>query len=89
VPICLEELWPAAVWEYAEQQGWLRPRSQKGLIGERLLQRLAEEDERLSDLIDDAWRPNFERRVIDDEACQRKSAGQPISPVFPVLRSRQ
>lgn len=72
VPICLEELWPPAVWLHAEQQGWLSPRSKKGLIGEKLLQRLAEQDDRLSDLIEDAWRPYFEQRVNDDQASTAK-----------------
>ena len=72
VPICLEELWPIPVWEHAEQQGWLIARSKKGLIGETLLQRLADEDERLSDLIDDAWRLYFERRVDDRPASTAK-----------------
>ena len=72
VPICLEELWPPIIWSYAEHQGWLRPRSKKGLIDEKLLQRLADEDERLSELIDDAWRPYFERRVNDDQASTAK-----------------
>lgn len=72
VPICLEELWPADVWQRAEQQGWLVARSKKGLIGEKLLQRLADQDERLSDLIEDAWRPYFERRVNDDAAAGAK-----------------
>lgn len=74
VPICLEELWPPIIWSYAEQQGWLRLRSKKGLISETLLQRLADDDERLSDLIDDAWRPYFERQVSDDEASIAKVA---------------
>lgn len=72
VPICLEELWPPAVWAHADQQGWLCPRSKKGLIGEKLLQRLAEQDDRLSDLIDDEWRPYFERRVDDAETSAAK-----------------
>lgn len=72
VPICLEELWPSDVWQYAEHQGWLSPRSKKGLIGEKLLQRLAEEDERLSDLIDDEWRRYFEWRVNDDQLSTSK-----------------
>ncbi|GEM_PF-590381 len=72
VPICLEELWPLPVWAHAEQQGWLSARSMKGLVGEKLLQRLAEEDERLSDLINDAWRPYFERRVDDDQTSTAK-----------------
>ncbi len=63
IPVCLEELWPAGVWQTADQRGWLSTRPKKGLVGETLLQRLAEQDERLSDLIDDAWRPFFERRV--------------------------
>jgi len=73
VPICLEELWPPAVWQHAEQQGWLRLRSKRGLIGEKLLQRLTEDDERLSELIDDAWRPYLERRVNDDQASTAKT----------------
>lgn len=72
VPICLEELWPSAVWQHADQQGWLSPRSKKGLIGENLLQRLAEDDERLSDLIDHSWRTYFERRVNDDQNSTAK-----------------
>lgn len=72
IPICLEELWPASTWQHAEQQGWLAARSKKGLIGEKLLQRLADEDERLSDLIDDAWRSYFERRVNDDATGSAK-----------------
>lgn len=72
VPICLEELWPSTVWMHAQQQGWLSSRSKKGLIGEKLLQRLTEEDERLSDLIDDAWRLYFDRRVNDDQASTAK-----------------
>ncbi|SNB56905.1 MULTISPECIES: ATP-dependent endonuclease [unclassified Agrobacterium] len=65
IPVCLEELWPAQVWAHAAQQGWLVPRRKKGLFSEQLLQRLAVEDERLSDLLDDAWRPYFEQRVND------------------------
>jgi len=72
VPICLEELWPATVWQHSHQQGWLSPRSKKPLVGENLLQRLAEEDCRLSDLIDDAWRPYFEWRVNDDPTISAK-----------------
>jgi energy-coupling factor transporter ATP-binding protein EcfA2 len=72
VPTCLEELWPPAVWRHAEQQGWLKPRSKKGLMGEKLLQRLTEEDERLSELIDDAWRPYFDWRVNDEDASSAK-----------------
>ena len=63
IPVCLEELWPATVWQTADELGWLSARPKKGLVGEILLQRLAEQDERLSDLIADAWRPYFERRV--------------------------
>lgn len=33
---------------------------------------MADEDERLSDLIEDAWRPYFERRVNDDAASNAK-----------------
>lgn len=90
VPICLEELWPSTVWMHAEQQGWLCPRSKKGLIGEKFLQRLTEKDERLSDLIDDAWRPYFERRVNDDEASTAKVAwaayiaGLPPAQIEPI-----
>lgn len=90
VPICLEELWPVVVWQHAEQQGWLSLRSKKGLIGEKLLQRLTEEDERLSDLIDDAWRPYFERRVNDDQANTAKGdwaayiVGLPHAQIEPI-----
>jgi energy-coupling factor transporter ATP-binding protein EcfA2 len=90
VPICLEELWPSVVWLHAEQQGWLGSRSKKGLIGEKLLQRLADEDERLSDLIDPAWRPYFERRVNDDQASTAKVdwaayiAGLPRDQIEPI-----
>lgn len=72
IPIAIEELWPIDVWNHAHQQGWLVARSKHGLIGEKLLQRLAEEDERLSDLIDDAWRPYFEKRVNDDPVSSAK-----------------
>ncbi|MFT8777132.1 MAG: AAA family ATPase [Gluconacetobacter liquefaciens] len=72
VPVCLEELWPSVVWEYAEQQGWLSDRPKKGLVGEKLLQRLADKDERLSDLIDDTWRVYFKRRVNDDQTSTAK-----------------
>ncbi len=73
VPVCLEELWPPQVWDYAEQQGWLTARQKKGLFSEPLLQRLAVEDERLSDLLDDAWRIYFERRVNDAQGSTAKS----------------
>ncbi|MBX9450297.1 MAG: ATP-binding protein [Mesorhizobium sp.] len=73
IPVCLEEFWPPQVWAYAEHQEWLIPRSKKGIFSEPLLQRLAEEDERLSDLLDDAWRIYFERRVNDAEGSTAKT----------------
>lgn len=72
IPIALEELWPLDVWNHADQQGWLLPRPKKGLVGEKLLQRLAEEDERLSDLLDHDWRPYFEKRVNDNKDSSAK-----------------
>lgn len=72
IPVALEELWPPDVWIHADQQGWLVRRSKKGLIGERLLERLTEEDERLSDLIDDDWRLYFEKRVQDEPGSTAK-----------------
>jgi hypothetical protein len=72
IPVAIEELWPAEVWTYADQRGWLVQRSKKGLVSEKLLERLAEKDERLSDLIDDSWRPFFEKRVNDDHASTAK-----------------
>lgn len=72
VPITLEELWPAETWEHARQQGWLVPRPKKGLLSETLLQRLAEEDARFSDLIEDGWRPYFEWRVNDAQDSTAK-----------------
>lgn len=77
IPVSLEELWPVEVWSHADQQGWLIARSKKGLLGDKLLQRMAERDERLSDLIDDAWRPYFEKRVTD-RVARRKPSGQPV-----------
>ncbi len=41
LPVCLEELWPQEVWDYAGQQGWLTARPKKALFSEQLLQRLA------------------------------------------------
>lgn len=72
IPIAIEELWPRDVWNHADQQGWLVARSKKGLVGEKLLQRLADQDERLSELIDDAWRSYFEKRVNDDATSTAK-----------------
>lgn len=72
IPVSLEELWPIGVWNHADENGWLVARSKKGLIGEKLLQRLTEQDERLSELIDDAWRPYYEKRVNDDQASGAK-----------------
>lgn len=74
LPICLEELWPLETWAYAEQQGWLVARPKGSLIEDKLVQRLADEDERLSDLIEDSWSPYFERRVNDDIASGAKIA---------------
>ncbi|MBA4013254.1 MAG: hypothetical protein C0481_15420 [Phenylobacterium sp.] len=73
VPVTLEELWPLEVWHQAEKHGWLADRPMKGLVSERLLGRLVEEDERLSDLIEDEWRIYFERRVNDAADSTAKS----------------
>lgn len=73
IPVCLEELWPSAVWLHAEQQGWLTQRSKKGLFGESLLQRLTEQNERLSDLIDEGWRLYFDSRVKDSSEGTAKA----------------
>lgn len=72
IPVALEELWPQDVWSHAADQGWLVPRSKKGLIGDKLFQRLADENERLNDLIEDAWRPYFENCVNDDLVAAAK-----------------
>ncbi len=71
-PITLEELWPADVWAHADEAGWLASRPKKGLVGEGLLQRLAEDDERLSDLVEDAWRVYFDKRANDGQASNAK-----------------
>lgn len=73
VPVCLEELWPLQLWDYAEQQGWLIARQKKGLFSEPLLQRLAVEDARLSDLLDGSWRTYFEHKVDDAQGSTAKS----------------
>lgn len=73
VPVTLEELWPAEVWNTAEARGWLVARPIKGHIGERLLTRLVERNERLSDLLEDDWRIYLERRVDDDAESTAKS----------------
>lgn len=72
IPVALEELWPPEIWIEADQKGWLAPRSKQGLMSECFLQRLAETNERLSDLIDDAWKLYFEKRVNDDPATGAK-----------------
>ena len=73
VPVTLEELWPAGVWRTAERRGWLVPRPIKGLIGEGLLARLVEENERLSDLLHDEWRIFLERKVADGPESTAKT----------------
>lgn len=90
IPVTLEELWPPSVWLHASQNNWLVPRSKKGLLGEGLLQRLAEKDERLSELISDDWRPYFETRVNDTPGSLAKTtwaayiSGLPAAELEPI-----
>ena len=72
LPVTLEELWPAVVWQRAQDQGWLVERPRKGLLSEGLLARMVNEDLRLSDVIDDDWRIYFENQVNDDPASTAK-----------------
>lgn len=73
LPIALEELWPLDVWLDADQRGWLADRPKKGLIGAQLTQRLVEEDAKLSDLLDEAWRIYFERCANSELEAHAKS----------------
>lgn len=54
IPVCLEELWPKSVWEHAKREGWLADRPPEGIIGQKVFDRLANDD-RLSDIVDDEW----------------------------------
>lgn len=63
IPICFEELWPKDAWDDALRRRWLADRPKKGLIGARLTERLAEDDVRLSDLIEDDWKIYLEKNV--------------------------
>ncbi|WP_183254125.1 AAA family ATPase [Brevundimonas basaltis] len=72
LPVTLEELWPAAVWQRAQEQGWLVQRPRKGLLSEDLLARMVDEDLRLSDVVENDWRIYFENQVNDDPASTAK-----------------
>lgn len=72
LPVALEELWPAAVWDMAREQGWLVQRPRKGLLSEALLARMVSDDLRVSDLIEDDWRIYFENQVNDDRTSTAK-----------------
>jgi predicted ATP-dependent endonuclease of OLD family len=60
LPICFEEMWPEARWAEAKANSWLVDRPKKGLIGEVLATRLAEENCPLGDLIDNSWKVFFD-----------------------------
>ncbi len=89
IPTTLEELWPAEIWDHAATQGWLAARSKKGLISEKLLERLTETNERLGDLIEDEWRIYFEKCADDSgkSAWANYMCGLPVEKLEPLASS--
>lgn len=84
IPTSLEELWPINIWEHADQMGWLIPRKkQNELVGEKLMKRFFEKNERLSDLIDDDWRIYFEKRVDEGKASAKVNLATYITSLSP------
>lgn len=74
IPVTLEELWPLSIWEHAEREGWLANRQKTGILSEALVNRLAVEDIKLSDLIDDEWRIYYDFCADGGWGSQAKSA---------------
>lgn len=74
IPATLEEYWPRQVWDHAESKGWLVDRPKAGTLSEGLVDRLADENLRLGDLLNDDWRIYYERCVNGDIDAHVKTA---------------
>ena len=64
LPICFEEMWPETCWTEAKNKNWLVERSKKDLLSSKLVNRLAAEDLKLSELIDASWQ-GFYNYAVD------------------------
>ena len=74
ISVTLEELWPVAIWNHAEAEGWLVDRPKGATLSEELVDRLVVEDLKLSELIHDDWRIYFDRCVDSSLGSHAKSA---------------
>lgn len=80
IPVCLEELFPVAVWQELDAQGWLVDRNLSDLVSHQLVQRMLG-GEQIGDLIDPDWevlvrrRPNPDRKTAIVEYLLDKEDG--------------
>lgn len=74
LPICFEEMWPASRWAEAKANNWLVDRPKKGLLSNTLGNRLAEEDLKLSELIEPSWQIFYSSCVDGDVQTHAKMA---------------